>query len=50
VRSEGSEEAENSKRRSEMFWMWGKGAQEVGVPTKEREKERGSGTVTRSVE
>ena len=47
--SKGSEETRNNKGRSNMFWMWEEGAQEVGVPTEERRKEGGSGTTTRSI-
>ena len=32
-----------------MFWMWGKRAQEVGMPTKETKEKRGSGTATRGM-
>ena len=41
VWSERSEEVRNNKGRSNMFWMWEEGAQEVGVSTEERKKKRG---------
>ena len=44
------EEARSSKERSEVFWMWRRRAQEVGVSIEERkEKSRGKGTPTRGV-
>ena len=49
VWSKGGEKTRDSKRGSEMFWIWGKGTQEVGVSKNEREKERGSSTTMQIV-
>ena len=43
------EEARNSERSSEMFWMWGRGTQEVGVSKEKEKKERRSSTTVRSM-
>ena len=47
--SEGSEETRNNEGRNNMFWIWEEGAQEVGVPTEERKKERESSITVRSM-
>ena len=44
-----SEKTGNSEEHDKVFWMWKRRAQKVGVPTKEREKERRSGTTTKSM-
>jgi len=49
VQGERGEEVGNSRRRSEVFWMWREGTQEVGVSEYEEEKTRGSGTTVEGV-
>jgi len=49
VWGKGGEEAGNSRRRSEVFWMWREGTQEVGVFKYKEEKTRESGTTAESV-
>ena len=50
MQSEGSEEARSSEGSGEVFWVWKRGTQEVGMSPEEREeqKERG-GTTTGSM-
>ena len=46
----GGKKVGSSEAESEVLPIWKRGAQEVEVPTKKREKEGRSGTIARGVE